>query len=556
MGEAIWNLFFFIIVIGVLVTIHELGHFWVARWSGVKIYRFSIGFGPVLFKRVGKDGTEYALSLIPLGGYVKMKGEAEDPLQRHDPSLEKESTQDSSNVIAQTDFAEFRSGYESDEKNTDTISQESKTTNTQNDRSDSFIDLPCYRRFLILFAGPFSNILLAFILFVVCNLLGVEVFKPVVGDILPNSVAEKAGLQTFDLVQKVGDQEVYDWGESMTELLAHASETITLTVSADKGTGPSRTVTLDLTEHDFSPEASPFKHLGFVPCYGTISHALVKVLEDGAAYQQGIQEQDRIFAIDGELTTNWSTIQSSIDQKENANHALQFSVLRKIGTPKVNHLAPDPQKVDTALVNGQEFTVEQLFAFLKEHYPKDTLTLELKNEDPQDYEILNFSIIPEVVIDPKTDKMTLRVGIGTGVEPDPTLSDIRQYGLIESLALGAHTTARMSVVVLTALKKLVVGDIDARNVNGPIAIAKGAGMSASFGVVPFLWFLAAISINLGVFNLLPLPILDGGQIVYVLYEAITKRKPNVKMQNILTLISLSLLLSLMMFSIFNDLSFL
>lgn len=472
-------------------------------------------------------------------------------------------SQDSSRVIAQSDFAEFRSGYENsstlgagadfasmladDEKNDEDKQVESN--------SDSFIEQPCWKRFLILFAGPFSNIVLAFLLFVFCNLIGVSVYKPVVGDILPNSMAAQAGIQTFDLVQKVGDQEVYDWNEIMTEFIAHASEPITLTVSADRGTKPSREIYLDFTQNDFSPDVSPFEFLGFNPCYGKISHALVMVMEDGAAFRGGIQKEDRIVAVDGKLTVNWASIQYYIDQQDNISRALNFSILRKKGTPLANVNAQEPVAVETALVDGQEFTVSELFTYLKRNYPLSTLTLELKNLNPQDFEILNIAVTPEVVIDEKTGKQTLRIGIGTDIEEDPSLENIRKYGLIDSLNLAAHSTARMSVVVLTALKKLVVGDISARNVSGPIAIAKGAGMSASFGLVPFLWFLAAISINLGVFNLLPLPILDGGQIVYVLYEGITKRRPNAKMQNMLTLISLSLLLSLMMFSIFNDLSF-
>lgn len=598
MSETIWNLFFFIIVIGVLVSIHELGHFLVARWCGVKVYRFSIGFGPVLFSHIGKDGTEYALSIIPLGGYVKMKGEPEDPLQQHRQDVENSSdqknqqslmqqtsrvkaeqsgrtselqdskttspeTQNSSHVIAQSDFAEFRSGYENSstsDVSTDFASMlaaDAKHDEEENTagNSDSFIEQPCWKRFLILFAGPFSNIVLAFLLFVFCNLIGVSVFKPVVGDILPNSMAAQAGIHSFDLVQKVGEQEVYDWNEIMTEFIAHASEPITLTVSADRGTKPSREIQLDFTQNDFSPDVSPFEFLGFNPYYGKISHALVMVMEDGAAFRGGIQKGDRIFAVDGQLTVNWTSIQHYIDQQENISRALNFTILRKKGTPLANVNAPVPVSVETALVNGQEFTVTELFAYLKRNYPRTTLTLELQNLNPQDFEILNIAVTPEVVVDDKTGKQTLRIGIGTDIEEDPSLENIRQYGLIDSLNLAAHSTARMSVVVLTALKKLVVGDISARNVSGPIAIAKGAGMSASFGLVPFLWFLAAISINLGVFNLLPLPILDGGQIVYVLYEAITKRRPNVRMQNMLTLISLSLLLSLMMFSIFNDLSF-
>lgn len=550
MGDFVWNFVFFIILIGILVTIHELGHFLAARFFGVRVYRFSIGFGPVLFKHVGKDGIEYAISLLPIGGYVKMKGEADDPVQGYDKNLAQQDTypktatqnqQNKSQVIAETDFAELRSGYDSYE-------QESELNN------DSFATLPCWKRFVILFAGPFSNIVLAFFLFFVVNLLGVNAIKPVVGDIVTESIADVSGLHTYDLILQVGEHEVSDWSAVATEMIASGGDKVDVTVSGHKGTEPSHIVTLDFTGVTFTPEFDLFEYLGFTPAVSKLTSTLNIVEEGSAAYDAGIQVGDKIIAVNGRVTPNWLSVAKEININKDKDQDLVFTIVRKVGAVKTNPKAPDLPPLHSVMINNYEMFLPELVRAVAVRYANASFTVDMRNEDLSQYYLVEASLRPKRVFDERTQEESLRVGIGIQGERDDELFFVRKFGFIESISRAIHDTAYMSAVVVRSLNKLVVGDISIRSVSGPVSIAVTAGTSASVGFEYFLWVMAVISINLGVFNLLPIPVLDGGQIVYVWYEAITKRKPNAKVQGILTAICFSLFMALIVFTIFNDIT--
>lgn len=612
MFSIFWNLIFFIILIGVLVTIHELGHFLVARFFGVKVYRFSIGFGPSVLKWRGKDGTEYVIAALPLGGYVKMKGESDDFVQQYDKEgqakLEQEQkqkqaqeqggqadqteqafqasqteqtaqdapaaaepqaesqTESKSKLIADTDFAELRTGTAADNKDGEARAAKAAkdaeaaagagTDNGSNKPEvhdpDSYLALSCFKRFLILFAGPFSNIILAFVVFTGLNLMGLNYLKPVVGDFANDSVAAQSGFKYRDLIQKVDGQPVQSWSDMYSELTTHASEKVTITVAGDLGQEPSRDVVLDLTDVDFSPNFSFFDFLGFREYLGNTPLALAIVVEDSLADQKGIVVGDLVIGVNQKVFRDWRWVYDAIEELKKAGEDVNLYLIRERKLfPSAGEGKASLELRETILIDGKEYTLPQLLEYAQKNFPNSALDQGLASLNLADYA---FAVVT-FPLDPEVDNSEMRFGVAVESVIPKEIVGTTQTNLFSAMGDAFTDTARTSVIVLKTLEKLIVGDIDARNVSGPVSIAKVAGESASVGFEAFLWMLGLISINVGVFNLLPVPVLDGGQIVYVLYEAITKRKPNAKMQGILATICFSLLMVLMVFTIFNDLFF-
>lgn len=448
--DIVGNIFYFIVAIALLIAIHEAGHFFMARFCGVYVERFSLGFGPVLFSLRDKKGTEYSLSLIPLGGYVKMYGEKLD----------------------------------------DSINEERL--------NQSFSNKKIWQRFLIVAAGPLCNILLAWLLYVVVFSVGMQDLKPVIS-VLPNTSAATQGFKTKDLIISINGSEVADWEEASYELISNIKDAdVKIVVKENLGVGPERSLTLSLEQLELDPEKPDFLNtLGFTPYRGDVTTTIAYVMEGSAAEKLGLKIEDTIKKIDGVVINDWSEINSFF--KPNPGKSVSFVVDR----------------------NGQEITLNG-------------------------------------VVGSRTDdegKTVGYMGIAPSVSRDDNAYFIRKYDIGEAIVKGFSKTVSMSIVTVKFMKKFVTGDISPKNISGPIGIAKGAGMTARISFVFYLSFIALISVNLGVLNLLPVPVLDGGHLFFYVVEAIRGKPLSEKIMKALLNIGLFLLLSLMALAIFNDIIF-
>ncbi|MEZ9230464.1 sigma E protease regulator RseP [Vibrio amylolyticus] len=450
MTGIIWNFASFVIALGILVAVHEFGHFWVARRCGVKVEKFSIGFGKALWKKQGKDGTEYSISMIPLGGYVKMVDSRVDdvPPEQYDVAFDKK---------------------------------------------------PLLQRTAIVAAGPVFNFLFAIFAYWAVFLIGIPAVKPVVGEVTPYSIAANAGLEPGMELKAVSGVNTVDWESVNMGIISHiGDEELTLTVSTENGIGLTEIKTLDLTEWNFNPETqSALKTLGFSPYTPDILMTLVNVSEGGAGERAGLLVGDTVVAADGVTLDNWQELVRVI--QANPESAIELLVMR------------NERSVSLTLTPGIR-------------------------QDSQGQSIGFAGIAPEVSEWPENYRFDL------------------QYGVIDSIGKSIEKTGQVISLTATMLKKLVVGDVGLNNLSGPISIAKGAGTTADYGLVYFLGFLALISINLGIINLVPLPMLDGGHLLFFAVEAVIRRPVPEKVQETGYRIGGAIILSVMAIAIFNDFS--
>lgn len=436
----LWSLASFIVVIGVLVFVHEYGHFWAARKCGVKIHRFSIGFGKVLWSRKDKYETEFAVSMIPLGGYVKML----------------------------------------DERN-ETVPPELK--------SQAFNSKTVLQRAFIIIAGPLANFLFAIFAYWVIYLVGIPSVKPVIAEVQPNSIAAQAQIQPNMQIIAVDGEATPDW-ESINLQLATkiGSAQVTLTMKNFED-NVQQVKTLNLSGWRFNPEKeSAFGSLGIKPVGGIVEMKISKLIENSPAQKAGLKIGDRIFTSEGE-PIEWETFVTNIQKGD----VLKLVIERE----------------------GQTFP------------------LELKPE-------LN-------------DKDKWFVGIA------PTFHEVAEkyrtelkYDMLEALQKGVEKTFQLVWVTVKVIGKLLTGDLSLTNLSGPISIAKGAGVSSQIGLVYYLSFMALISVNLGIMNLFPLPVLDGGHLVFLAAEGIMRKPLSEKIQEVSYRIGATLLLMLTLFALFND----
>ncbi|WP_038174015.1 MULTISPECIES: sigma E protease regulator RseP [Vibrio] len=448
MSGIIWNFASFVVALGILVAVHEFGHFWVARRCGVKVEKFSIGFGKSIWSRVAKDGTEYSLSVIPLGGYVKMLDSRVD------------------------DVAE-------------------------QDKHTTFDAKPLWKRTSIVAAGPLFNFLFAIFAYWLVFLIGVPAVKPVVGQITPASIAAESGLQSGMELKAVSGVQTADWESVNMGLISHIGDReLTLTVVPVDGIGIEETMRLDLTNWNFDPEKeSAMSALGFMPYTPEITAKLTNVSQDSAGAKAGLQVGDLLVKLDGVDVTSWQQVVEKIQQSPN--------------TPV-------------------DITVERASQTL-------SLTLIPDSRDLSDGRVIGFAgIAPDIAEWPENYRFEL------------------QYGVIESVGKAVEKTGQVINLTVSMLKKLIVGDVGLNNLSGPISIAKGAGTTADYGLVYFLGFLALISVNLGIINLVPLPMLDGGHLLFFAIEAVIKRPVPEKFQEMGYRVGGAIIFSLMIVAIFND----
>ena len=446
MTGILWNLGAFLLALGILIAVHEYGHFWVARRCGVYVEKFSIGFGKALWRKIGKDGTEYTLAMIPLGGYVKMLDERVEPV-------------------------------DSDR------------------RHMAFNNKQLWQRSAIVAAGPLANFLFAIFAYWVVYLIGVPAVKPVIGEIAPQSIAAEAGIESGMELKTISGIKTADWESVNMAMISHIGDKEMVLTVTEPGTSYEIEKQLDLSSWSFDPESERvLTTLGITPYSPKITLVISQLVEDGAAISAGLRLNDEIIAIDGESVTDWQQVVDAV--RSHPQQTLDMEVLRD-GKPVVLSLTPAAKEA------GEEQVGYAGFA------PK--------------------------------------------VEPWPESYRINlQYGPIEAVGKAAEKTWQLVTLTFDMVTKLVTGDVAMKNLSGPISIAKGAGMTADYGVVYFLGFLALISVNLGIVNLLPLPVLDGGHLMFFAIEAVTRRPVSERVQDIGYRVGSAILVALMAVALFND----
>jgi len=439
----------FLVAIGVLVAVHEYGHFWMARRVGVRVLRFSIGFGKTLWSRIGADGTEYALSAIPLGGYVKLLDEREGPVHAD-----------------QLDAAYNRK--------------------------------PVWQRILVLLAGPTANFIFAVAAYWVLFVAGVPALKPVVGEIIPDSIAARAGLHEGDQIVGVGGREVMTREGAVLAILDHVMAGDAVDISLRAADGERQTsLAVPGDRRALTEPGALLPGLGFDFWYPTVPAVVGKLVPGSPAERAGLHEGDRIVAVGGEAVDDFAGL--------------------------VQRVQPSPGKT---LV----FSVERGAARLE---------LPIEVEAQRD-----------------GGRMVGRIGVQpSSAEAIPEDMRTRErYGPASALGHAVDKTWDMSTLTVRMIWNVVAGDVSVKNLSGPINIAEYAGFSARQGILSFLSFLAVVSVSLFVLNLLPIPILDGGQIVYQLAELVKGRPLSERAQAVGQQIGILLLLVLMSFAFYNDLS--
>ncbi|CAM3029007.1 sigma E protease regulator RseP [Pseudoalteromonas distincta] len=448
MFDFFWNLGSFILALGILVAIHEYGHFWVARKMGVKVLRFSIGFGKPLLKWHDKYNTEYVIAAIPLGGYVKMLDERVDDVPA-------------------------------------------------NQRHLSFNAKSVQARIAIVAAGPMANFLFAIFALAVMYMVGVQSVKPVVGSVTEGSRAEQAGIMPSQHIIKIGDDDITTWQDATFALMSNLGEQSVEVIIRDENLQP-RTKTLNLEGWKLDQrDVPPLSSLGIVPFRPQATLTIAAVTKDSAAEHANLQVNDTILAVNGETISNWQQLVNLITQS--ANKSLQFSVKRQ---DTIQSIIVTPKgRIDN---NG----IEQGF-----------------------------------------------LGVAPVVQQWPDgYVETRSFGPLDSIGRGTKETWRLITLSFDMIGNLITGQVSVKNLSGPVGIAVGAGTSVSYGLVAFLSFLALISVNLGVFNLLPLPVLDGGHLMYYIIELFRKKPVSEKTQEFGFKVGALLLIFLTCFALFNDVS--
>jgi len=447
MLSILWSFVAFIIALGVLITVHEFGHFWVARRCGVRVERFSIGFGKALWQRRDKQGTEYVIALIPLGGYVKMLDERVESVP-----------------------AELR--------------------------HQAFNNKAIWQRAAIIAAGPVANFIFAVFAYWVVFIHGVPGVRPVVGEIVNGSVAAEAQIASGMELKAVDGIETPDWDAVRMALIGKIGDAQTVLTVSRFGEEATQQKAVDLRNWQFEPDKEdPVVALGIRPRGPQIETTLAEVQANSPASVAGLQAGDRIVKVDGQPLTQWQAFVTQV--RDNPGTEMVLDVDRNGETVQL-HLTPEARP--GAKAEG--------FA----------------------------GVIPRVIPLPEAYKT------------------VRQYGAFDAIGEASAKTWQLMKLTVSMLGKLITGDVKLNNLSGPISIAQGAGLSAEYGMIYYLMFLALISINLGIINLFPLPVLDGGHLLFLAIEKIKGGPVSERVQDFSYRIGSILLVLLMGLALFNDFS--
>jgi regulator of sigma E protease len=444
MLSFIWSLAAFIVALGVLITVHEFGHFWVARRCGIKVERFSVGFGKALWRRRDRLGTEYVIALIPLGGYVKMLDERVESVP---PEL----------------------------------------------RHQSFNNKTVWQRAAVIAAGPVANFLFAIFAYWLVFIHGIPGVRPVTGEILNGSVAAQAQILPGMELKAVDGIETPDWDAVRMALVGKIGDAEVTLSLAPFGSSQQVEKRVDLRNWQFEPDKQdPVVALGIVPRGPEIETVLAEVQANSPASAAGLQAGDRIVKVGGQPLADWRSFVNLV--RESPNKAIAVDVERQ----------------------GEIVSL--------------TLTPAAKGTE-------GFAgVVPRVLPLPEEYKT------------------VRQYGPFAAIGEAGEKTWQLMKLTVGMLGKLVTGDVKLNNLSGPISIAQGAGMSAEYGMIYYLMFLALISVNLGIINLFPLPVLDGGHLLFLAIEKIKGKPVSERVQDFSYRIGSILLVLLMGLALFNDFS--
>jgi len=439
MGSALTNLLSFIVAISVLVAVHEFGHYIVGRWAGMKVLRFSIGFGrPIWSRRAGRDNTEYCIASIPLGGYVKFLDSREGDI---DPA----------------------------------------------DEGRAFDQRPIPSRIAVLLAGPAFNFLFAIIAFWFLFMDGVPALRPTIGEVAPDSYAAAAGLRQGEQIVRVGDKEVTAWDGALIGILDKLVSENRIPLTLEDRYGSQRRAVLEIPEAaaaDLTEPGALFAGLGFQP--GAAPVIIGNLQEGGAAVTAGLQDGDRIVAI---------------DDTEIAHFGQLIEAVKPLaGERVVVHFVRNQARQSTVVTLGERTVNGETSGFL---------------------------------------------GVGYMID---------NIGPAKSFGSAIEQTWAKSVFTVQMLGRMLTGDVSIKNISGPINIAQYAGESAERGARSFIDFLIIISISLGILNLLPIPVLDGGQIVYQVAEWLKGSPLTDRAQIIGQQVGILALLLLMSFAFYNDIA--
>lgn len=436
-----------VLTLGILVTLHEFGHFWVARRCGVKVLRFSVGFGKPLFSWYDRQGTEFAVAAIPLGGYVKMLDEREGPVPDDQKHL-------------------------------------------------SFNSKPPSKRIAIAAAGPVANFLFAIFAYWLLSVVGFTTVAPIVGEVSEDSVADRIGLTSGMEIHEVDGRRVTSWRDVNMRLLERTGEfgDITIGVSRDGSRG---TLSGSLEGWRLDDEKpNPLGEFGVTPWRPEVPAVLGEISAGGRAEAAGLKSGDRVVAVDGKPVADWFELVAFI--REAPETPLELTVERDGGTRQIV-VTPAANKADDGTVTG-----------------------------------------------------LVGAGVTEVTWPDEVLRKV-SYGPLAAIPNAMSETWGDTRLTLVAIKKMVTGLLSPTNLSGPITIARIAEASVSSGFEDFVRFLAYLSVSLGVLNLLPVPVLDGGHIVYYTIEAIRRKPLSEQAQAFGLRIGMAMILTLMVFALYNDL---
>ncbi len=439
----------FVVAIVVLVVFHEYGHYLVARLCDVKVLRFSVGFGNVIWSRVDKKGTEWALSAIPLGGYVKMLDEREGDVP-------------------------------------------------PNELRNAFNRKPVLQRMAIVVAGPLANLLLAVVLYWALFMYGVPGIKPVLGEIVAGTPASVAALETQSTIVSINGHTTPSWQEVRWTLLDLILQQRSAQLELRGKAGDVVVRELDMSGLSAADLDGDFmRKLGLLPYQPPVYPVIGQLTADGAAAQAGMQVGDRVLRVNGEVVSLWE----------------------------------DWVKVVRA-------------------HPEQSLQLEIERDGAR----INLSVKPAALED-KGERIG-RIGAGAQIDRrafEALLTDVH-YPPMQALSEGVRKTWETALISLKMMGKMVLGEVSLKNLSGPITIADYAGQSAQMGLGAYVGFLALISISLGILNLLPIPLLDGGHLLYYSVEFFKGSPVSDNLWEVGQKVGIALLVTMMAFALYNDVS--
>ena len=452
MSEFLGSIWWLLVALGLLITFHEFGHYWVARRMGVRVLKFSIGFGKKLWSRKGRDGTEYVIAAIPLGGYVKMLDEREGEVAEQD--LDK-----------------------------------------------AFNRKSVWARIAIVAAGPVFNLIFTLLAFWVMFLLGMPESRPIIGQV--SGIAASAGIEPGDRIVSLDGEETDTWLHASMGLITPALDREKVILEVEQADGLQRKIELDLGQlgSDFQEEKA-LEGIGITPWRPKFPAIVGEVGADTPAYRAGFKVGDRILSVGGEDVPDWAWVGALVQKHGSSDEPLAVVVERAGGTLE---LSVTPVKSSTGTFS-------------------DRLILGVTNQ-----------------------------AAGTDLQAEYERAYfLHQYGLIDGFSAAVSEMWRVTRSTLGVLGRMLTGSASVKNLSGPISIAQFANSAANAGVSNFLFFLGVISLSLGILNLLPIPVLDGGHLLYYLIELAKGSPVSEQIQAKGQYIGLIALFGLMGIAFFND----